>query len=359
MLTTHSAVLLVFLACCLNVVFLELLIKEAKGSGGIITFFQFLFVAAEGFVFTSKFGQKRPDIPVKAYLLLVMVFFTVSLVNNYVLNFNVPMPLHMVIKSGSLVANMALGVLIMKRGYSASKYLSVTIVSIGIFLCTYMSALGMKKSRTEFEDNETSILFLSIGVTLLILSLIMSAGLGIFQETLYSKYGKVPREVMFYSHALALPGFVLIASDISEHANIFSQSEPLQFGPLSLPKMWFYIAGNVLTQYVCVRSVFFLTSECQSLTVTLVVTLRKFLSLIISIWYFQNPFTVYHWIGAAMVFTGTFIFTDVVGKVKDIFKKEKETETEKEKEETVISSHHPLARQTLNHLRSRKQNHQL
>ena len=64
---------------------------------------------------------------------------------------------------------------------------------------------------------------------------------------------------------------------------------------------------------------FFLTSQCQSLTVTLIVTLRKFVSLVISILYFQNPFTSYHWIGAVMVFFGTFLFSDVIGKVKERF----------------------------------------
>ncbi|MEQ2191124.1 hypothetical protein XENOCAPTIV_021501 [Xenoophorus captivus] len=64
-------------------------------------------------------------------------------------------------------------------------------------------------------------------------------------------------------------------------------------------------------QYVCIRGVFILTTECTSLTVTLVVTLRKFLSLIFSILYFQNPFTAWHWVGTAVVFMGTLLYTEV------------------------------------------------
>jgi UDP-xylose/UDP-N-acetylglucosamine transporter B4 len=75
--------------------------------------------------------------------------------------------------------------------------------------------------------------------------------------------------------------------------------------------MWFYLICNTLTQYVCISSVFVLTTECTSLTVTLVTTLRKFTSLIISIVYFGNPFTFWHWIGTIMVFVGTFLFTNV------------------------------------------------
>lgn len=66
---------------------------------------------------------------------------------------------------------------------------------------------------------------------------------------------------------------------------------------------------------MCISSVFVLTTECTSLTVTLVITLRKFLSLIFSIIYFKNPFTIYHWIGTILVFTGTVIFTELIPKI--------------------------------------------
>lgn len=67
---------------------------------------------------------------------------------------------------------------------------------------------------------------------------------------------------------------------------------------------------------------FILTTECSALTVTLVVTLRKFVSLILSIVYFNNPFTLLHWFGATLVFVGTFIFTEVIPlKIKEVEKK--------------------------------------
>lgn len=70
-------------------------------------------------------------------------------------------------------------------------------------------------------------------------------------------------------------------------------------------------------RYVCIKAVFILTTECASLTVTLVVTLRKFVSLLFSIWYFQNPFTVYHWLGTTLVFGGTLLFTETFSLVKN------------------------------------------
>lgn len=83
-----------------------------------------------------------------------------------------------------------------------------------------------------------------------------------------------------------------------------------------MPVIWLYLLGNVLTQYLCISSVYVLTTECSSLTVTLVVTLRKFVSLLFSIVYFQNPFTLFHWSGTLLVFVGTVIFTEIVPSIR-------------------------------------------
>lgn len=80
-----------------------------------------------------------------------------------------------------------------------------------------------------------------------------------------------------------------------------------------------YLLLTVLTQYACILFVYTLTTECASLTVTLVVTSRKFLSILFSIIYFGHPFTRTHWFGTATVFGCILLFTweDVRGKKKD------------------------------------------
>lgn len=316
---TVFAIALVFLGCCSNVVFLELLVRDFPGCGNIVTFAQFLFIAVEGFIFETKFGRKKPAIPISNYVIMVTMFFTVSVVNNYALNFNIAMPLHMIFRSGSLIANMILGIIILKKRYSASKYLSIALVSIGIFICTIMSAKQVQNMAHEGAEDEGFYAFVHwvIGIVMLTFALLMSARMGIFQETLYKQYGKHSKEALFYNHCLPLPGFLLLSTDIYRHCIYFSQSAPVEFPAvgITMPVMWFYLFMNVITQYVCIRGVFILTTECASLTVTLVVTLRKFLSLIFSIMYFQNPFTVWHWIGTAVVFLGTLLYTEVLSSV--------------------------------------------
>lgn len=83
-----------------------------------------------------------------------------------------------------------------------------------------------------------------------------------------------------------------------------------------VPLLWGFLLLNVITQFMCISNVYILTTECASLTVTLVITLRKFFSLLFSIIYFQNPFTFAHWVGTIMVFTGTLIFSEVHQKMR-------------------------------------------
>ncbi|XP_064785319.1 UDP-xylose and UDP-N-acetylglucosamine transporter [Oncorhynchus masou masou] len=316
---TIFAVLLVFVGCCSNVVFLELLVRKFPGCGNIVTFAQFAFIALEGLIFETNFGRKKPAIPMSNYVIMVTMFFTVSVINNYALNFNIAMPLHMIFRSGSLIANMILGIMILKKRYSMSKYLSIAMVSLGIFICTIMSARQVNTEAEGSEDQDVyAFLHWLLGIAMLTFALLMSARMGIFQETLYKQYGKHSKEALFYNHCLPLPGFLLLSSDIYNHGVLFSQSTPVEVPVIgqAVPVMWLYLLINVITQYVCIRGVFILTTECASLTVTLVVTLRKFISLIFSILYFKNPFTAWHWVGTAVVFLGTLIYTEVWTSVR-------------------------------------------
>ncbi|XP_070277436.1 nucleotide sugar transporter SLC35B4-like [Myotis yumanensis] len=147
------AVGVVFAGCCSNVIFLELLVRKHPGCGNIVTFAPFLFIAVEGFLFEANLGRKQPAIPIRYYAVMVTMFFTVSLVNNYALNFNIAMPLHMIFRSGSLIANMILGIIILKKRYSIFKYASIALVSGGIFICTSMSAKQVT-SQSSLSENE-------------------------------------------------------------------------------------------------------------------------------------------------------------------------------------------------------------
>lgn len=313
-----TAIFMVFVGCCSNVIFLEFLVQDEPACGNLLTFAQFVFITIEGIIFTMDFGRKKNVIPIKDYLILVVMFFLVNVTNNMAFGFKISMPLHIIFRSGGLIASIVMGVIVMGKKYSGAKYLSVFMITSGTIICTFASAEHVE----EGEDASSNFLTWLSGIAILTFALFLSARMGIYQECLYTKHGKHPHEALFFIHTLSLPGFILALGSILDHARRFSQSAPLPllapFPILAhLPRLWIYLAGNVLTQYLCVGSVFRLTSECTALTVTLVLTLRKFMSLVFSILYFRNPFTMQHWVGTFMVFAGTLIFTDVLGKARE------------------------------------------
>ncbi|KAF2345033.1 UAA transporter [Trinorchestia longiramus] len=95
------SIIFVFIGCCSNVIFLELLVKAEPACGTLITFSQFVFIAAMGFIFTMQFGRKKNNIPLREYLMLVLFFFIVNVSNNIAFAFKISMPLHMIFRSVS------------------------------------------------------------------------------------------------------------------------------------------------------------------------------------------------------------------------------------------------------------------
>jgi solute carrier family 35 (UDP-xylose/UDP-N-acetylglucosamine transporter), member B4 len=75
------------------------------------------------------------------------MFFVSSVCNNYAFDFNIPMPLHMIFRAGSLIANMIMGIVILNKRYDFSKYLSVFMISGGIVLCTIVDGADVVRSK--------------------------------------------------------------------------------------------------------------------------------------------------------------------------------------------------------------------
>ena len=289
------------IGCCFAVIFLELLVREDPGCGHLVTLSAFVFISAEGFVNGLKFGRKSLVVPVTEWLRLVLIFFIVNVINNYSFSYNIPMPLYMIFKSGSLAASLITEKLVMGRKHSRSKHMAVILMTFGIMLCTYASSKQINPLDVSTHD-------WMVGIALLSTSLLLSARMGIYQEQIYAKWGKHHQEALFFIHFLPLPAFVVLAHDIQTHFQIALHSVPTWTA--GLPIMFVYLLGYILSQYLCSRSVFWLSSNYSSLTITMILTLRKFLSILISVCLFGNVFSNWHWIGTCLIFIGTFLFSN-------------------------------------------------
>merc|ERR1719342_493966 len=130
----------------------------------------------------------------------------------------------MIFRAGSLIANMMMGIILLGKRYTNTKYVSVLMITAGIIICTIMSAKAPKPSDGEEQED---MVWLSVGIFLLTFALFLSARMGIYQEVIYGKYGKHPKEALFFLHALPLPGFILLAPDIYNHILVSFNSHPL------------------------------------------------------------------------------------------------------------------------------------
>ncbi|KHJ89267.1 UAA transporter family protein [Oesophagostomum dentatum] len=205
------------------------------------------------------------------------------------------------------------GLLLRGHSYTSREIFSVFIVTGGIVIFT----LASYENRTS--DSSAAFQFLDIppffiGVLLLTTALVLSAYLGVCQEEMYAKYGKHAKESMFMVHTLSIPGFLLLGTEISRAFHAANRTEPLILMgyDLVLPTAWAYILGICVLQYICIKNVYRLTALTTSLNVTMVISLRKFVSLFVSFVAFGNPFNIFHFCGAFFVFVGSLMFSKVL-----------------------------------------------
>ncbi|XAO25537.1 hypothetical protein I312_104365 [Cryptococcus bacillisporus CA1280] len=351
---------LVFGGCCSNVWALEGVLKDHPKSGTFLTFSQFVFVALQNLssqveLARSKSGVIYPklktrNVPLKRWIIQVILFFAVSLMNNYAFGLKIPVTLHIIFRSGGLCVSMIVGRVIGKRRYSIAQMLAGLLITIGIIIAT-LSAPHRQSPRSsdtvsstaESTGQPTSWMaherdYLA-GIAILAGALFLSAFLGLYQEHTYRMYGKQWKEALFYGHFLSLPLFTPFYSDLIQTYNAYTSSPsltllsiprpsaslfpalftetPISFSSakyfdwheLLIPSAMFALALNLITQGLCVRGVNRLTTRVNSVTVNMVLTVRKAVSLVISVWYYGSGVTWSLVIGGGMVLLGTILYS--------------------------------------------------
>lgn len=305
-----AAVAGIMLCCCANVVALELLLAADGGCGVLLTAAQFLAVAAYAMPSCLQWSARMPrlaprNVPLLHYLGLVALFLGGSLLNNMAFHFRISLPLHSLFRSGSLVANVALGAALGKR-YARTELLSVAAVTVGV-VCATLASLEPSAAAEHAVDGLTQ---QTIGICILAVALLLSTSLSLYQEHIFRTYRSATREeFIFYTHALALPLFILMAPQLWE--TILRWSEPESMADLlyGIPRRPLLLLINVVTQIGCISSVYHLIHRTSALTLQLALSLRKFVSLLFSVAYFGHAVTAHHWTGVALVFGGSLLYS--------------------------------------------------
>ncbi|WWC65747.1 uncharacterized protein I303_108369 [Kwoniella dejecticola CBS 10117] len=356
---------LVFGGCCSNVWALEGVLRDYPKSGTFLTFVQFLYITIT--TISSQViwyripktqipypALKKRQVPLGRWAVQVVLFLAISLMNNYAFGLKIPVTVHIIFRSGGLCVSMLVGRVFGKRSYSYGQVLSALLITSGIVIATISAPKPPRPPRTQADPSHPPIgsttswlpehLQFFAGVGLLTLAMILSAFLGLWQEQTYNKYGKQWREALFYGHALSLPFFIPLQSSIRTTYTSFASSPPISlhsltrslalpvpvissfpiptFDPKSLlggyadlliPSALLGLAINIVTQGICVRGVNRLTSKVNSVTVNLILTIRKAVSLGISVWWFQTGYNAGLAAGGIMVLLGTILYSVAPG----------------------------------------------
>ncbi|RYP23964.1 hypothetical protein DL765_000850 [Monosporascus sp. GIB2] len=290
---------------------LEAIIKVEPACGTLLTFVQFLFVAVTGYI--SQFDSSRPPfflrpnrVPIRRWFINIVLFFSINVLNNHAFSYDISVPVHIILRSGGSITTMIAGSLYGKK-YSRIQIVAVILLTVGVITAAWSDAQSKARSTPSSYN----------------FSLVFSAIMGLYTEDTYKHYGKHWKENLFYSHLLSLPLFLPFFRSLIDQFMRLANSPPLKV-PLSaeqanlaafpelirhklqhvyIPSQVAYLILNVLTQYACIRGVNILAAASSALTVTIVLNIRKLVSLLLSIWLFGNRLASGTLLGAVVVFS--------------------------------------------------------
>ncbi|KAK5259922.1 golgi uridine diphosphate-N-acetylglucosamine transporter [Exophiala xenobiotica] len=350
--------LLIFGGCCSNVYTLESLIKASPTSGALITASQFLLVALTTLPrhFSPSRGWRnaylRPrSIPLRKWAIYTAYFLSINILNNMAFKYSISIPLHIILRSAGPVTTMAVGRLYGGKRYPPRKVVAVILLSVGVVLAAFSDAASKEEAHHSSElessaQNSSSGIMSSSqapGFALLASALLLSACMGLYTDNMYATHGRsssITAETLFYSHAMSLPDFEAYehwqpgasgeqnatSSSFSSWAPLANllplvfafapgmPGMPLRFSPSDLlaytslifhiPRPVILLLLNAATQLLCIVGVNRLSAQSSSLTVSIVLNMRKLASLVLSIWLFGNDLPSGVLTGAAIVFLG-------------------------------------------------------
>lgn len=233
--------------------------------------------------------------------------------------------------------------------------LSVALVTVGVAVST--SAASPSASESSQTKTTASTASYTQGVAILSVALILGGFIGIAQDRTFAAYRqrvtssltdtgapvKVQnpwKEAMFYLHFLSLPLFLPSMPALSKQFEAMSRSplRPLLTMPLpndlgslfttvlpkqtdpylhitssslsvSVPSALVSLVANVITQLICSSGVNRFTAQVSSLSVTLMLVVRKAVSLILSVYLSGGSGGAQMWSGAALVLIGTIVYS--------------------------------------------------
>jgi len=281
----------------------EAMNRYDRGCGDLVCLVEFTFGALVGLPAVTK----ARVIPLKYHLALLVTSLGKSFLQNSALAAGMPMSLYLLLKNGSLVASIAVGVTALGKSYNWQQYLAVLCVTLGIAVATHKPA----SSPSSEESNASS--GAMFGILCLGAALLLKAIGGAVQEKALKSYGCAPEvvnEMIFWQSLLAIPFFLFRWSSVTGHLATWNSIDGVVVAGVSIPLLWSLLLVNVLLDRCCKLVITGLIGKSSSLAASLTLTMSRLISIVISAAFVNSPPPppVTLWLGCALVVVGTGLY---------------------------------------------------
>ncbi|ETV80080.1 hypothetical protein H257_06477 [Aphanomyces astaci] len=328
--TTIVTIVVTVLACCwIQGAAMESILSMDPRSGPLLTFVQFVSIAVMTFPTSTHIA-----VPLVYHGGLSLLYFVSSRANSLAHSCGLSFPLLNLFRASTPMASLATGYLVFGKAYARHQFLGVLFISVGIGTCSYMDPSSSTSTSTRATFCTDSMLSSSlvcsypivqstlaqvghwrVGIALLLVGLVVGSILGHVQNHVMRAHAAPGQphpaeESMFFMHAFAL---ILMAFGDGQDLRTTWTSWTYLHADRQSDKLWTLVGLvllNLVTNYVCIRSVYRLASVVSTVSLQVVLTLRKAASLVFSVFYFGQPFSTGQWIGTAVVFLGAFVYAN-------------------------------------------------
>lgn len=316
---------MVFGGCGASLIFMEYVLKGDDNAGNFLNATEFVFVLLQSI--PGRIDARTMKLrPLRAswgsHLQHALLWVAMSTLANVVFAFNIRIPIHTLFRSCNVIASVVLGRLFFQQQYTIRQLCCVAVISVGIFLASIGDASKIwtlggcvdcgQTQASQMSSKEFNVW--SMGIAMLACVQLLQATLGHTQAVLYTRFAdrgtrdELADEYLFTSHVLSLVMIVVLWEDISSSAKL-AFATPGLTSWLPLPRRLAWMMLNNLSQLMCIKGVFRLSANYSPLTVTIVLSVRKFLSVVISATWFGNPWTYLHSIATVAIFGGVFMYS--------------------------------------------------
>jgi UDP-xylose/UDP-N-acetylglucosamine transporter B4 len=321
---------------------MEYVLKGDPKAGNLLSLTEILFVLLQSL--PGRFAGFRPKAlvaPLISHLQFTLLWSTMSILANYAFSYKISVTIFTLVRSCNLIATVLLGRLFFGCRYNWMQIICVLSVSMGIFMasmgeaktisspsssCTDCSNAPPPQSAAARGEAQDSLSVWAVGIAMLAFVQLLQGVLGHVQSGFYKRYadlaprGELCDEYLFTSQIVALVPLMLMREDLGAAISSAINSESALLVPAPSRVVWLLL--NCIANAVCLKGVFRTSSIVSPLALTIILSVRKFLSIIVSIVWFKNPWTALHSVAVVLIFGGAFAYSQAPEGVRDKAEKE-------------------------------------